>query len=111
MQSKTYKRDLGKINFNHFTSNFYKSCFVYTQILINQSFVNIYIIYQKYIIYELSEMYDPIPLREEGRNLRWRKREEGVKVKKGEGGWTNFVKNFRNFEILTPESCFRLKIV
>ena len=56
-------------------------------------------------------MYDPIPLREEGRILRWRKREEGVKAKKGEGGWTNFVKNFRNFEILTPESCFRLKIV
>ena len=56
-------------------------------------------------------MYDPIPLREEGRNLRWRKREEGVKVKKGEGGWTNFVKKFQNFEILTPESCFRLKIV
>ena len=65
----------------------------------------------KYIIYELSEMYSPIPLREEGRILRWRKREEGVKAKKGEGGGTNFVKNFRNFEILTPESCFRLKIV
>ena len=42
-------------------------------------------------------MYDPIPLREEGRNLRWRKREEGVKVKKGEGGLDEFCQKISEF--------------